>query len=214
VQTLWQDLRYGLRMLRNSPGFTIVAVLTLALGVGATSAVFSAVDRVLFRSLPYPEDDRLVSFGLKVPLSANEFMLAIDYVEWRKSASPFAQMGSMFPGEINCDFTEQNPVQMTCARVDSRFLPTFGIQPTLGRNFTPEDCLPHAPRVALLSYGVWRSRYGGDPKIVDRSVSLDGEPVQIIGVLPAEFEMPTLARARGAAALVRSGDGGLPACVP
>ena len=195
MQTLWQDLRYGLRMLRNSPGFTIVAVLTLALGVGATSAVFSAVDRVLFRSLPYPEDDRLVSFGLKVPLSANEFMLAIDYVEWRKSASPFAQMGSMFPGEINCDFTEQNPVQMTCARVDSRFLPTFGIQPTLGRNFTPEDCLPHAPRVALLSYGVWRSRYGGDPKIVDRSVSLDGEPVQIIGVLPAEFEMPTLARA-------------------
>ena len=146
MQTLWQDLRYGLRMLRNSPGFTIVAVLTLALGVGATSAVFSAVDRVLFRSLPYPEDDRLVSFGLKVPLSANEFMLAIDYVEWRKSASPFAQMGSMFPGEINCDFTEQNPVQMTCARVDSRFLPTFGIQPTLGRNFTPEDCRPHAPQ--------------------------------------------------------------------
>jgi hypothetical protein len=195
VQTLWQDLRYGLRMLRNSPGFTIVAVLTLALGIGATSAVFSVVDRVLFRSLPYPEDDRLVSFGLKAPLSADEFMAAIDYVEWRKFASPFAQVASMIPGEINCDFTEQNPVRMTCARVDSRFLPTFGIQPTLGRNFTPRDCLPHSPRVALLSYGVWRSRYGGGPKIVGRSVSLDGEPVQIIGVLPAEFEMPTLARA-------------------
>lgn len=195
MQTLWQDLRYGLRMLRNSPGFTIVAVLTLALGIGATSAVFSVVDRVLFRSLPYPDDDRLVSFGWKPPFSASEFMNSGDYVEWRKSAPPLARIGSMFPGAVNCNFTEQNPVQMTCPRVDSRFLPTLGIQPALGRNFTPEDCLPHAPPVALLSYGVWRSRYGGDPKIVGRSVSLDGQPVQIIGVLSAEFEMPTLARA-------------------
>ena len=195
MQTLWQDLRYGLRMLRNSPGFTIVAVLTLALGIGATSAVFSVVDRVLFRRLPYPDDDRLVSFGWKPPFRASEFMNSGDYVEWRKSAPPFARIASMFPGAVNCNFTEQNPVQMTCPRVDSRFLPTLGIQPALGRNFTTEDCLPHAPPVALLSYGVWRSRYGGAPKIVGRSVSLDGQPVQIIGVLPAEFEMPTLARA-------------------
>jgi putative ABC transport system permease protein len=195
VQTLWQDLRYGLRTLRNSPGFTIVAVLTLALGIGATSAIFSVVDRVLFRSLPYPEDARLVSVGLKAPLDANEFMLAMDYVEWRNSAPPFAEMGSMLPGGFDCDFTEQNPIRMTCARVDAHFLPTFGIQPILGRNFTPEDCLPHTPRVGLLSYALWRSRYAGDPKIVGRSVSLNGEPVQIIGVLPLQFEMPTLTRA-------------------
>ena len=187
-------MRYGLRTLRNSPGFTIVAVLTLAVGIGATPAVFSVVDRILFRSLPYPQDARLVSFGLVAPLDANEFMLAMDYVEWRKLASPLAQMASMVPGEINCDFTEQNPLRMTCARVDSHFLPTFGIQPILGRNFTPEECRPHSPRVALISYGVWRSSYGGDPKIVGSSVSLYGEPMQIIGVLPAEFEMPTLAR--------------------
>ena len=195
MQTLWQDLRYGLRILRNSPGFTVVAVLTLALGIGATSAIFSVVDRVLFRSLPYPEDARLVSVGLKAPLDANEFMLAMDYVEWRKSASPFAEMGSIIPGGFDCDFTEQNPIRMTCARVDEHFLPTFGIQPILGRDFTPEECRPHAPHVALLSYALWRSRYAGDPKIVGRSVSLNGEPVQIIGVLPSQFEMPTLTRA-------------------
>jgi putative ABC transport system permease protein len=195
VQTLWQDLRYGLRILRNSPGFIVVAVLTLALGIGATSAIFSVVDRVLFRSLPYAEDARLVSVGLKAPLDANEFMLAMDYVEWRKSAPPFAEMGSMLPGGFDCDFTEQNPLRMRCARVDAHFLPTLGIQPILGRNFTAEECRPHAPRVALLSYGLWRSRYAGDPKILDRSVSLDGEPVQIVGVLPSQFEMPTLTRA-------------------
>jgi putative ABC transport system permease protein len=195
VQTFWQDLCYGLRVLRNSPGFTVVAILTLALGIGATSAIFSVVDRVLFRSLPYHEDARLVSVGLKAPLDANEFMLAMDYVEWRKSAPPFAEMGSMLPGGFDCDFTEQNPLRMRCARVDAHFLPTFGIQPILGRNFTAEECRPHAPRVALLSYGLWRSRYAGDPKILGRSVSLDGEPVQIIGVLPSQFEMPTLTRA-------------------
>jgi putative ABC transport system permease protein len=192
VQTLWQDLRYGLRMLRNSPGFAIVVVLTLALGIGATSAVFSVVDRVLFRGLPYPEDDRLVSFGWKTPLMASEVMAAKDYVEWRKSAWPSAQMGSMTPEEIYCEFTEQNPVQMACARVDSRFLPTLGIQPILGRNFTADDCLLHAPRLALLSYGVWRSRYGGDPKIVGRSVSLDGKPVKSSACFPRNSKCPRL----------------------
>jgi putative ABC transport system permease protein len=192
VQTLWQDLRYGLRILRNSPGFTIVAVLTLALGIGATSAVFSVVDRTLFRSLPYAKDERLVSFEYMV---TSQLVDSNDYLQWRRSALPFAQMASMLPFEVPCDFTEQNPIRMSCARVDSDFLPTFGIQPLLGRNFTPEDCRLHSPRVALLSYGLRRSRYGGDPKIVGRSISLDEKPVEIIGVLPAEFEMPTLARA-------------------
>jgi putative ABC transport system permease protein len=195
LESLFADIRYGLRMLRKSPGFTIVAILTLALGIGATSAVFSVVDRILFRSLPYPQADRLVSFGLKAPFTTNEFVLAMDYVEWRKLASPFADMASMLPGVKEYDFTEPNPIRATFARVDSHFLPTFGIRPILGRNFTADECRPHAPPVALLSYGLWRSRYGGDPKIVGRSVSLDDQPTQIIGVLPADFEMPTLARA-------------------
>jgi putative ABC transport system permease protein len=192
LERLWADVLYALRALRKSPGFTLVALLTLALGIGPTSAVFSVVDRVLFRRLPYPRYDRLVSFGFKAPIDANEFMLATDYLEWRKAASPFAEMTSMVPGGRDCDFTEQNPVRMSCAQVDSHFLPTFGVEPLLGRNFTPEEDRPHAARVALVSYGLWRSRYSGDPKVVGRSVSLDGQATQIIGVLPADFEMPTL----------------------
>jgi putative ABC transport system permease protein len=195
LESLAQDVRFALRMLRKSPGFAAVAILTLALGIGSTSAVFSVVDRILFRSPPYPQGERLVSFGLTAPYTSNEFMLGMDYVEWRKLASPFAEMGSMAPGMNEYDLTEHNPVRVTFAEVDSHFLPTLGIQPLLGRNFSSEECRPHGPRVTLLSYGFWRSRYGGDASIVGRSISLNEQPTQIIGVLPVDFEMPTLARA-------------------
>lgn len=194
LETTWQDIRFALRMLRKSPGFAVVAILTVALGIGSTSAVFSVVDRILFRSLPYPNAGRLVSLGYKAPLDTNEFMLAMDYLEWRKLASPIADMGSMIPGTREYDITERNPERVTSAAVDSHFLPTLGIRPVLGRNFTSDECHPHALHVALLSYGLWQSRYGGNRKIVGHSVSLDRVPTQIIGVLPADFEMPTLTR--------------------
>jgi putative ABC transport system permease protein len=192
METCWQDIRFGLRTLCKSPGFTLVAVLTLALGIGATTAVFSVVDRILFRSLPYPQDDRLVSFGVKAPFEGIEFMLATEYAVLRRQSAPFGSMTSLTPGGADCDITEINPVRLNCAMVEANFLSTFGIHPTLGRDFRPDDDLPKAPRVALLSYGLWRSRFGGDPKIAGKIVSLDGKPVEIIGVLPASFEMPTL----------------------
>ncbi len=195
LETLWADLRFALRMLRKNPGFTFVAVLTLALGIGATTAVFSVVDRVLFRSLPYPHDERLVSFGVKAPFEGTEFMLAPEYVVLRSQPVPFESMTSLTPDGSDCDITEQNPARLTCALVEANFLSTFGIQPIVGRDFTREDDLPKAPRVALLSYALWRSRFGGDPKVTGKFVSLDGNPVEIIGVLPATFEMPTLAPA-------------------
>jgi putative ABC transport system permease protein len=194
-EDLAQDLRFGLRMLRKSPGLTTVAILTLAFGIGATSAVFSVVDRILFRSLPYPQEDMLVSFGCVAPIEPREFLGAMDYLDWRKGSAPFSQTTSMIPGAADCDLSEQYPVRMSCAQVESTFLPTFGIQPILGRNFTNEEDQPHAARVALLSYGLWRSRYGSDPRIVGRSISLDGQPTRVLGVLPAQFEMPTLSRA-------------------
>ncbi len=92
METLVQDLRYGLRMLGKSPGFTTVAVLTLALGIGATTAVFSVVDRLLFRSLPYPQADRLVSLGMLAPIDPNEFVMSYDYVDWRAAQTPFESM--------------------------------------------------------------------------------------------------------------------------
>ncbi len=194
MNTLLQDIRFGLRMLARNPGFTAVAVLTLALGIGATTAVFSVVDRVLFRSLPYPQADRLVSLGMLAPIDPNEFMLSYDYVDWRASQTPFESMTS-WNGVGDCDLSEQNPVRMVCAQVESSFLSTFGIQPLLGRNFTPDENRPNAPKVALLSYGLWKSRFGSDSGVVGRTFSLDGRPTQIVGVLPADFELPTLASA-------------------
>jgi putative ABC transport system permease protein len=195
LDTLLQDLRFALRTLAKRPGFAAVAILTLALGIGATTAVFSVVDRLLFRSLPYPHDERLVSFGLLAPIERNEFMLGASYVDFRKEPGPFEAIASMAPGSADCDVTEENPVRLNCGVVEQTFLPTLGVQPILGRNFTLEEDRPNAPRVALLSYSLWKSRFGGDPGILRKTISLDGSTTRIVGVLPSSFEMPTLSPA-------------------
>ncbi len=192
VDALLQDLRFALRMLAKNPGFAAVAIFTLALGIGATTAVFSVVDRVLFRSLPYAHDDQLVSFGLTAPIEKNEFMLGASYVDFRKSPGPFEQVTSIIPGDSKCELTEQSPIRLECAQVEQTFLPTLGVQPVLGRNFTLEEDRPNAPGVAILSYALWKSRFGGDPSVPGKTISLDGKVTRIVGVLPANFEMPTL----------------------
>ncbi len=189
---LAQDLRFALRGLRKRPGFALIAIVTLALGIGSTTAVFSVVDRILFRSLPYPHDERLVSFGDKAPFEANEFVLGPDYVDWKKAQTPFESVTSFVPGGADCDLTEQNPVRLKCALVESTFLSTFEIQPFLGRNFTSDEDRPNAPRVALVSYGLWRSRFASDRNLPGRAISLDGRPTLVVGVLPPQFEMPNL----------------------
>src|SRR6267154_1704038 len=195
LETLLQDVRFALRMLAKKPGFALVAILTLALGIGATSAVFSVVDRILFRSLPYPQDDRLVSFGVMAPFDSREFMLGPDFVDWRARQAPFESVTAVEPGSVDCDLTEQNPARLSCGQTDAACVSTFRIQPILGRNFTREEDRPNAPRVVLLSYRLWRSRFARDPQIIGKNLSLDGRPALVIGVLPADFEMPTLARA-------------------
>jgi len=195
LEEFLRDVRLASRGLVKNPRFTLVAVVTLALGIGATAAVFSAVDRILFRSLPYPNDDRLVVFGLLAPIEPREFMLGADYLEWRSTQTPFVGVTSMRPGVAGCDLTEQNPIRLSCASVEATFLPVLGIQPLLGRNFTPAEDRPKQPRVALITYALWRSRFGSDPGVVNRTFSLDGQETRIVGVLPATFEMPTLAAA-------------------
>ncbi len=192
MHSLFQDLRYALRQFRKSPGFATVAVLTLALGIGAATAMFSLVDRILFRSLPYPHDNELVSVGVVAPIIDGEFLFSSNYLGWREHQTPFAGFTSS-TGVRDCDLTDEHPVRVTCAAVSSTFLPTFGVQPVLGRNFTPEEDRPNVPKVALLAYGLWQDRFGGDRNVVGRVISLDGQPTQILGVLPRDFEFPTLA---------------------
>jgi putative ABC transport system permease protein len=187
-----QDLRFALRGWVKRPGFVIVSVLTLALGIGATTAVFSVVDRILFRSLPYANEDRLVSFGLLAPIERDEFMLGSSYVDFRREPEPFEAITSMAPGTADCDVTDNQPIRLNCALVEQTFLPTFGIQPTIGRNFNADEDRPNAPSVGILSYALWKSRFAGNPDLPGKTISLDGKPVRIIGVLPSSFEMPTL----------------------
>ncbi|HUO31695.1 MAG TPA: ABC transporter permease [Bryobacteraceae bacterium] len=194
MDILLQDLRHALRSFVRSPTFTIAAILALALGIGAGTAVFSVVDRILFRSLPYPDDSRLVSVGFVAPIIPQEFMLGTDYVEWRARQQPFESLTS-WAGINDCDLTSANPVRLQCALVEASFLPTFGIQPLAGRNFTRDEDRPKAPRVALLSYGLWQSRFGGDRHVIGKPIALDGQPSTIIGVLPPQFELPTLQHA-------------------
>ncbi len=189
--TVAQDVRYALRGFRRNPTFTIAAITTLAVGIGATTAVFSVVDRILFRSLPSAHDDRLVSVGLVAPIIPQEFMLGGSYYDWRDNQKPFEAFTSE-AGVNTCDLTERNPARLSCARVEQSFLPTLGISPLLGRNFLPEEDRPNGPKAALISYDLWRSHYGFDPGIVNRLIDIDGNQVRVIGVLPKDFEMPTL----------------------
>jgi predicted permease len=189
--TLVQDVRYALRGFRRSPVFALTVIATLALGIGATTAVFSVVDRILFRSLPYAHDDRLVSVGLVQSLARQEFMLGGFYYEWRDNQKPFASL-TFERGVNECNLTEANPVHLQCAAVAQSFLPTLGLAPVLGRNFVPEEDQPNAAKVALISHGLWLSRFNRDPAVLDKTIMIDEHPVRIVGVLPQDFEMPRL----------------------
>ena len=193
-ETIVQDLRYALRGFRQAPTFTLTAVFALALGIGATTAVFSVVDRILFRALPYPDADRLVSIGMMAPLDPSEFLLPDAYMSWRDHQTVFDGFASATMGVSDCDLTSENPQSLACAQVESTLLPTLGIQPMLGRNFTRADDQPNAAGVALISYGLWKARFAEDRHIVGKPITLDAKPVTVVGVLPTDFEMPAFGR--------------------
>jgi hypothetical protein len=129
---------------------------------------------------------------MTAPIASQEFMLAYDYLDWRVAQAPFENLG-YWTGASDCDLADANPVRLRCAYVDSALLPTLGIQPIAGRNFTAQENRPGAARTALISYGLWRSRFAGEPAVVGRQLRLDGQSVTVAGVLPPRFEMPTLA---------------------
>jgi len=193
LDSLFQDLRYAWRALRSSRSTVVIAVLTIALGTGAVTAVFSVVDRILFRDLPYAHPERLVWFGVKAPINESEFLLEGSFWEFREHQTVFEEMTSMSRAG-DCDLNERNPARISCGGVAANFLHTFGIRPLMGRDFTPQEDVRGGPYAALLTYGLWQRRYGGDPGVLGRTVNVDGRAAQIVGVLPPDFEMPNLAR--------------------
>ncbi len=163
LDTTWQDARYAVRGLIRDPVFALTAILAGALGIGATSAVFSVVDRILFRALPYAHEDRLASVGMMAPLDTTEFLLADPYFSLRRNPGPFEEVTAFQAGTIDTDLTEERPIRLHALRVEANFLGVFGIQPVAGRVFTREEDRPNGPRVAMISYGIWRGRFASDP---------------------------------------------------
>jgi predicted permease len=190
--TVMQDVHYAIRGFGRNPLFTISVLITLALGIGATAAVFSVVDRILFRPLPYADPGRIVSVGFVHSLEQQEFVMGRFYVEWQKDQRPFSDIAAQSTMVHNCDLIEGNPARLGCISFQANFLPMFGISAVLGRNFLPEEDRPNGPRVAMISYGLWKNHYNSDPHILDRMINVDGDSVRIIGVLPRNFQFPTL----------------------
>jgi putative ABC transport system permease protein len=191
MESLGRDVRYALRGFGRNPIFTITAIVTLALGIGATTAVFSVVDRILFRSLPYAHDDRLVSLGLSQSLEKQEFTLGGFFYEWRDNQRPFESI-TFERGTNECNLTEASPLHLHCGWVAGNFLSVLGVPLRLGRNFLPEEDEPNGPRVAILSDALWLSRYNRDPGVLNRTIRIDDRLYRMIGILPREFEMPRL----------------------
>ncbi len=190
-----QDLTFSLRMYRRSPGFTVTALLAISLGIGATTAVFSVTDRILFRPLPYRDGQQLVSFGMVANVvDDGEFLFASDYKDLAATSTPFQSVTS-WSGVDDCDVTEPNPVRQRCAAVDWNFLSVLGIRPALGDSFSRMDVEPGAPREVMLSYGAWQSHFAGDRAIIGRTILLDGAAARVVGILPLSFELPTLQHA-------------------
>jgi predicted permease len=187
LEMLWQDLRYGLRMLRRTPGFTAAALITLALGIGANTAIFTVVDAVLLRPLPYPEPERLVTVGDRNAegFSSNVgFATVLDWRERSRSFEQLAMMRSWMPTLVTSGEAERVPA----VRVSWNYFDMMGARPALGRGFTAEDDRPDHWRVLLLSDKLWRRRFGADPSIVGRSLVMSDREYRVVGVMPASFE--------------------------
>ncbi|HWS87832.1 MAG TPA: ABC transporter permease [Pyrinomonadaceae bacterium] len=192
MRTLLQDLRFGARMLWKKPGFTAVAVLTLALGIGANTAIFSVVNAVLLRPLPFPDAERLVlvwNRGAEAAGGDRTPLAVADLLDWRAQSRSFADVGAFQRAMYNYAGGD-SPERVQAAGVTANFFPMLGVQAQLGRTFLPDEERAGAPRVALLSQGFWRSHFAADPQAVGRTFSLNGEPYTVVGVMPAGLDFP------------------------
>ena len=194
VETLWQDFRYGLRTLYRNPGFTVVAMITLALGIGATTALFTVVRSVLLRPLPFKAPARLIrlyehSSDDKFPYNT---VAGGVFAEWRKQSHGFSDLAILSPyGQYNLSGASgQLPEKVSAAECSWNMFPTLGVEPALGRNFAAEDDRPSAAPSVILSWGLWKRRFGGDPSILNQTIHLDAKSYTVLGVMPAWFAYP------------------------
>src|SRR5215204_768 len=189
MKTLFQDVRYGLRVLAKAPGFTAVAVLAIALGVAANTAIFSVINAVLLEPLPYRESGRLVElWEMNRTRDAHQNVLSpANFIDWKEQTDVFEDAAAFFDSRVNLTGGGE-PEEVVVQYATPNLFPLLGVEPLKGRGFTPDDAKPGAPRVAVLGHGLWLRRFGGDPSVVGKTFNLSGTPVTVVGVMPARFQ--------------------------
>ncbi|HVF27964.1 MAG TPA: ABC transporter permease, partial [Pyrinomonadaceae bacterium] len=195
--TLWQDLRYGARMLLKKPGFTFVAVITLALGIGANTAIFSVVNAVLLRPLPYPQPQQLVWIWETNPKNdiKEEPASVPNFADWRSQNGSFSEMAA-FSGTAPVLTDAGEPERLPGTAVTANFFAAVGVGPALGRGFVDEENTPGKNRVVILSHGLWQRRFNADPKTIGGKITLNGNSYEVVGVMPPGFKNPQPDEAR------------------
>jgi predicted permease len=192
METLWQDLHYGIRVLLRNPGFTLVAILALALGIGSNTAIFSVVNAVLIRPLPYEDPDRLVMVWETNSENHSERATVSppNFFDWRSQNRVFENITGIRSVGLNLTGNGTQPEILFGAGVSSDFFSMLGIKPAVGRTFLAEEDRPNGNRVAILGNGLWQRRFGADPGIVGKELTLDGKSFTVVGVTPASFKPP------------------------
>jgi putative ABC transport system permease protein len=191
METFWRDVKFGLRVLGQNPTFTVVAVFTLALGVGANTAIFSIMDAVLFRHFSYPDPGQLVAINAMNPqFGATPVAVSFTkFAEIKKQSGSLEATAAYYPLNVAVS-TKHQAEQVAAARVSLDFFPTLGIEAARGRSFLPQEDQPGGANVVVISDGFWHSHFGADADLVGKSMTLDGTSVTVIGILPVEFEFP------------------------
>jgi predicted permease len=193
MTSFWQDVRYGLRMMANSPGFSAVAILTLALGIGANTAIFSIVNGLLLHPVGISHPEQVVAIRVRYEkLNLKSILIsAPDFDLMRENKEVFASVAMEDPTDFNY-VAGDRPERLRGAKVSSQWFAVFGAKPFLGRVFTPEEDQPHADQEVILSYNTWKALFGADGSIIGRSVQFNRQPYKVIGVMPGDFQWPEL----------------------
>src|SRR5262249_28037078 len=184
LETLWQDMRYGARMLMKKPGFTLVTVATLALGLGANAAIFSFVNAILLKPLPYPDPERIVSVRAKLPDGGRNAISTLNFLDWERQNRCFQFLSATTWDTVTLTGSDR-PEQLNVHRVSASYFKALGVDAALGRAFAASENEAGADLEVVLSNRIWQSRFGGDPKVIGRKITLDAKSYTIIGVLPA-----------------------------
>src|SRR5688572_23700270 len=186
---LFKDVRHALRSLLRQPAFTVVAVITLALGIGANTAIFSMVNAVLLRALPFNNPEQLVSIGKPADAEGLPGLAGYEYLAWKEKSTSFHDLAAFSDSNFNL-IGQGEPERISCAKVTASLFTTLGVPPVRGRTFLPEEDQRGQSQVAIVSEGFWQRRYGRDETLVGSAIQLDDKRYTVVGVMPANFRFP------------------------